>query len=86
MQYPCRKSDDESLQQKSPPPKPSNASINSELLSKAREMNSNLSATSVVRRIEMRQRERWLQENAKAIQINNDVVEEGFLGDGIRRC
>ncbi|VAW97788.1 hypothetical protein MNBD_GAMMA20-1254 [hydrothermal vent metagenome] len=52
-------------------------------------MNSNLSATyedGVARRIKMRQRERWLQENAKAIQINNDVVEEGFFGDGIRGC
>ena len=70
------------------PKKPTNVSINSDLLSKAREMNINLSATleyELARRIKIKQREQWLQENAKAIQAYNDFVEdEGVFSDGIR--
>jgi len=68
--------------------KPTNVSINRDLLSKAREMNINLSATlesELVRRIKIKQREHWLQENSKAIQAYNDFVEdEGVFSDGIR--
>ncbi len=70
------------------PKKPTNLSINSDLLSKAREMNINLSATlenALTRQLKTMQRERWLQENAKAIQAYNDFVEnEGVFSDGIR--
>ncbi len=63
-------------------------SINSDLLSKAREMNINLSATlenALTRQLKTMQREWWLQENAKAIQAYNDFVEnEGVFSDGIR--
>lgn len=70
------------------PKKPTNLSINSDLLSKAREMNINLSATlenELARQLKIKQREQWLQENAKAIQAYNDFVEnEGVFSDGIR--
>ena len=70
------------------PKKPANLSINSDLLTKAREMNINLSATlenELARQLKIKQREQWLEENAKAIQTYNDFVEnEGVFSDGIR--
>ena len=70
------------------PKKPTNLSINSDLLSKAREMNINLSATlenELAKQLQIKQREQWLQENAKAIQAYNDFVEnEGVFSEGIR--
>ncbi|VAW58432.1 hypothetical protein MNBD_GAMMA11-157 [hydrothermal vent metagenome] len=70
------------------PKKPTNLSINSDLLSKAREMNINLSATlenELARQLKIKQREQWLQENTEAIQAYNDFVEnEGVFSDGIR--
>ncbi len=70
------------------PKKPVNLSLNSDLLSKARELNINLSATlenELARQIRVRQRERWLQENSGAIRAYNDFVEEqGVFSDGVR--
>ncbi len=70
------------------PKKPTNLSINSDLLSKARKLNINLSATlenELARQLQIKQREQWLQDNAKAIQAYNDFVEnEGVFSDGIR--
>ena len=70
------------------PKKPTNLSINSDLLAKAREMNINLSATlenELARQVKIRQKEQWLKENAEAIQAYNDFVEnEGVFSDGIR--
>ena len=70
------------------PKKPTNLSINSDLLAKAREMNINLSATlenELARQLKIRQKEQWLKENAEAIQAYNDFVEnEGVFSDGIR--
>ena len=70
------------------PKKPTNLSINSDLLAKARKMNINLSATlenELARQLQVKQREQWLQENAKAIQAYNDFVEnEGVFSDGDR--
>ncbi len=70
------------------PKKPTNLSINSDLLAKAREMNINLSATlenELARQLKIRQKEQWLKENAEAIQAYNDFVEnEGIFSDGIR--
>ena len=71
------------------PKKPTNLSINSDLLSKAREMNINLSATlenELAKQLKIKQKEQWLQENTEAIQTYNDFVEnEGVFSDGIRR-
>jgi len=70
------------------PKKPTNLSINSDLLSKARKMKINLSATlenELARQLQIKQREQWLQENAKAIQTYNDFVEnEGVFSEDIR--
>ncbi len=70
------------------PKKPANLSINSDLLTKAREMNINLSATlenELARQLKIKQKEQWLEENAKAIQTYNDFVDnEGIFSDGIR--
>ncbi len=70
------------------PKKPATLSINSDLLAKAREMNINFSATlenELARQIKIKQREQWLEENAKAIQTYNDFVEnKGVFSDGIR--
>ncbi len=70
------------------PKKPTNLSINSDMLSKARAMNINLSATlenALAEELKSRQREQWLQENARAIQAYNDFVEkEGGFSEDIR--
>lgn len=70
------------------PKKPTNLSINSDLLRKAKELDINLSAVlertlaEVVRR---RQRELWLAVNQEAIDIYNQQVQDhGTFGDGLR--
>ena len=72
----------------SAPKKPTNLSINSDLLKKAKELDINLSASleealeSIVRR---RLSEQWLSENREAIQSYNEHVEtHGVFSDGLR--
>lgn len=69
--------------------RPTNLSINSDLLRLARASNLNLSQlleerlVSKLREIEM---ERWRQENKEAIQdYNRRVAERGVFSDGLRR-
>lgn len=68
--------------------KPTNVSINSDLLAKAKELKINLSATleaALVELVNARQRELWKQENKKAIAAYNQLVEEhGAFGDDAR--
>ena len=63
-------------------------SINADLLSKARSMNINLSATleqALLETLVKRQREQWLVENRAAIEAYNDHVDQhGAFSDGIR--
>lgn len=70
------------------PKKATNLSINSDLLSKAREMDINLSSTleqALAETLKERQRTRWLAENRQAIQAYNAEVEEkGVFSDGLR--
>ena len=70
------------------PKKATNLSINSDLLSKARKENINLSATlekALAEQLKIKQRERWLEDNANAIQAYNEFVEdEGVFSDDIR--
>ncbi len=65
-----------------------NLSINADLLSKAREMNINLSAAleqALIETLRKRRREQWLAENRAAIAAYNDHVEQhGVFGDGLR--
>jgi antitoxin CcdA len=71
------------------PKKPTNVSINSDLLEKARGLNINLSATleaALAEQIRTEQTNQWIAENAKAIQAYNNFVEEnGVFSDGLRK-
>ncbi|WCD81134.1 type II toxin-antitoxin system CcdA family antitoxin [Pseudomonas sp. TUM22785] len=71
------------------PKKAANLSINSDLLSKARSLDINLSSTleqALVEALKTRQREVWLEENREAIAAYNQHVEEhGVFSDGLRR-
>ena len=70
------------------PKKPTNVSVNKDLLAKARALNINLSATletALVDLINARQRELWKQNNQSAIDAYNQLVEEhGTFGDDSR--
>jgi antitoxin CcdA len=68
--------------------KPTNLTINSDLLAKAKAENINLSATleaALANKLVMIGREKWLNENAGAISVYNEFVEEnGLFSDDIR--
>lgn len=70
------------------PKKATNLSINEELLSKARELDINLSATlelALVQALRQRHREQWLAENQGAMAAYNEHVEKhGVFSDGAR--
>lgn len=71
------------------PKKPTNLSVNSDLLRKARELNiDNLSAVleqALAERVKERQREHWLAENREAIAAYNEHVDKhGVFSDGLR--
>lgn len=70
------------------PKRPTNLSINSDLLSQARALGLNLSATleqALVDQLRKRQRGRWLAENRGAIAAYNEQVEQGgVFSDGLR--
>lgn len=71
------------------PKKPTNLSINSDLLKKARELDiDNLSAVleqALAEQVKERQRERWLAENREAIAAYNAHVDQhGVFSDGLR--
>ncbi|MEE2000773.1 type II toxin-antitoxin system CcdA family antitoxin [Alkalimonas sp. NCh-2] len=69
--------------------KPTNVSINSDLLEKARGLNINLSATleqALAEQVRNEQRAQWLRENADAIQAYNQFVEaNGTFSDSVRK-
>jgi antitoxin CcdA len=63
----------------SAPKKPTNVSINSELLRKAKEFEINLSATleqALVENVKQRQQELWLSANKSAIDEYNQYTEQ----------
>ena len=70
------------------PKKPTNVSINSDLLAKAKELKINLSATlesALVDLVNAKLRELWKKENQSAIAAYNQMVEErGTFGDDTR--
>lgn len=60
------------------PKKPTNVSINSDLLQKAKDLKINLSATlehALAEQLRKEQRNEWLRENAGAIQAYNQFFE-----------
>jgi antitoxin CcdA len=71
------------------PKKPTNVSINSDLLEKAKGLNINLSATlerALAEQLRTEQRAQWLRENSKAIQAYNQFVEtNGTFSDSVRK-
>jgi antitoxin CcdA len=68
--------------------KPTNVSVNGDLLAKAKEMKINLSATletALSELVSARQRELWKLENKTAIEAYNQMVEEhGTFSDDLR--
>lgn len=71
------------------PKKPTNVSINSDLLQMAKTLKINLSATlerALTEQLRNEQRAAWLRENAEAIQAYNQFVEtNGTFSDSIRK-
>ncbi|MEX0739033.1 MAG: type II toxin-antitoxin system CcdA family antitoxin [Pseudohongiella sp.] len=71
------------------PKKPTNVSINSDLLKIAKGLNINLSATlerALAEQLRTEQRAQWLRENATAIQEYNRFVEtNGTFSDSVRK-
>ena len=69
--------------------RPTNLSINSDLLSRARKMKINLSATlekALVAEIKNAEREKWLKRNQKAISALNNLAEQkGLFSDSFRK-
>lgn len=72
----------------SAPKKPTNVSVNGDLLRQARELHINLSRTLEERLVELvsaRRREEWLAENRDAIEeFNRKVDRHGVFSDGLR--
>jgi antitoxin CcdA len=70
------------------PKKPTNLTVNSDLLSQAKEMKINLSATlenALADALKTRKQEIWKEENKEAINSYNEhVTEFGLFSDGIR--
>lgn len=68
--------------------KPTNVTINSDLLAKAKELKINLSATletALTELVAARQRELWKRENQAAIEAYNQLVEKhGTFSDDLR--
>lgn len=70
------------------PKRATNLSINADLLSKARELGINLSATleqALTEAIRQRARDQWVAENQAAIEAYNEHVDmRGVFSDGLR--
>ena len=68
--------------------KPTNLTVNSDLLSRARKMNINLSATlekALVAELKNAEKQRWLKKNKKAISaLNNLSAKNGLFSDTYR--
>lgn len=68
--------------------KPTNVSINSDLLAKARALKINLSATleaALEEQVSAKQREAWKRDNQAAIEAYNRMVDaQGTFGDSLR--
>ncbi len=71
------------------PKKPTNVSIDSDLLEKAKALNINLSARlelALAEQLRSEQRAQWLRENADAIKAYNEFVDtNGSFSDSVRK-
>jgi antitoxin CcdA len=72
----------------SAPKRPSNLSINSNLLTEARKYKINLSdllEQALIQKLAEKKREEWLKENRQALETYNQRIEErGVFSDGMR--
>lgn len=70
------------------PKKPTNLSVNADLLRKAKALDINLSATleqALAAALREHQRARWVAENQQAIARYNELVaQQGVFSDGLR--
>jgi antitoxin CcdA len=70
------------------PKKPTNLTVNSDLLAQAKTMKINISATletALVEAVKQKKREEWLSENADAISNYNEKISEyGLFSDEMR--
>lgn len=70
------------------PKKPTNLSVNADLLRQARALDINLSATlekALADTLKQWQREQWLADNKAAMEAYNQQVEDsGVFSDGLR--
>lgn len=70
------------------PKRAANLSINADLLSKARELNINLSATleqALIEAVRQKARDKWVAENKAAMESYNEYVDKhGAFSDGLR--
>ena len=73
----------------SAPKKPTNLTVNSDLLRVAKALQINLSATfetALVERVKRAAQCKWLEENSEAIQSYNDFIERnGAFSDHVRQ-
>ncbi|MDY0137090.1 MAG: type II toxin-antitoxin system CcdA family antitoxin [Thiomicrospira sp.] len=71
------------------PKKPTNVSLNAELLAKAKSLKINLSATleqALIAKLQEHERQQWQQENADRIQAYNQHLEQnGLFSDSVRK-
>ena len=86
--YTHRRAQVQFLYDQNAPKKPTNLSINSDLLAKSRKLDINLSATleqALRQKLAEESAESWKQENATAIKAYNSFVEEnGVFGEEFR--
>ena len=72
----------------SAPKKPTNLSVNSDLLSRARSLKLNLSSTletALAEEVRRAERIRWLERNQKAIDASNELAKaRGLFADSYR--
>jgi antitoxin CcdA len=70
------------------PKRAANLSINADLLSKAKALDINLSATleqALIEALRKRQRDQWIAENQAAIDAYNEHMDKhGVFSDGLR--
>ena len=69
--------------------KPTNLSVNSDLLARARKMRINLSATlekALIAELKKSEKEKWLKKNKKGMSALNTLAEQqGLFSDSYRR-
>jgi len=79
----------ETLFDSSAPKKPTNLSLNSDLLEKSRKLKINLSATleeALKQKLAASEASKWVKKNKTAIKAYNDFVEtHGCFGDEFRK-